>query len=504
VHFRLDRAASPPDPERCADPSPLTRRIPRRTLLRATLVALDVVASGCAWTIAVGLVADRGPRAAVALGALFALVTAAIAGVRHLYRARHCVVQTRELVTVLHVCASTGGIAGLLLWWTDHPRPWAVAATGSIGAALAVVTVRTCFRTVLTEIRRTGRCHRRVAIVGAGTEAREVAALFEHHPELGFTVVGCVTPQQGRPCPAAVLGTVDRLASIAHDHRLDGVVVAGDVTAAERAEAVQHAHAAGLHVQFPTAYPGIDRRRLVHHHLMHVPFAYVEPTRRRRSARAAKRLLDLVLAAAGVAVSVPLWGFIAIAIKLDDGGPVFFAQERVGLHRRPFRLRKFRTMTPGSEDLVDRLRPHNTRRGGPLFKADHDPRVTRVGRWLRASSLDELPQLLNVLAGHMSIVGPRPALPTEVEQFDEDFMARFDVRPGITGLWQLRARDNSEFSAYRRLDLHYVENWSLTLDLAITVATAWEMLVRPLAHRSRTDTAKPSLAVVPGGESRNT
>ncbi|GIU85497.1 MAG: hypothetical protein KatS3mg009_0012 [Acidimicrobiia bacterium] len=483
------------------DPAPGATGDAGGSRLRTALVTLDATASAVAWTLAGTVVGGWSPGRAALLGAVCASVTVCLAGARHLYRARNCLVQTEELAALLRVGALTGIIGGALAGWAGEPRPGRVAAAGAAGAAAALACGRTLYRHVLTEARRAGRHHRRVVIVGGGDDARNIAALLDDHPELGFTVVGCVAPAHGANVPQPVLGTVEQLAAVAAEHGVDGVVVAtGDLTQSERVVAVRRAHAAGLHVQLPTAYPGIDRRRLVHHHLMHVPFAYVEPPGSRTAARAAKRALDLVVATFALALTAPVWVVVAAAIKLDDGGPVFFSQERVGLHRRTFRFRKFRTMVPGAEGLVGELLPHNTRRGGPLFKADHDPRVTRVGRFLRATSLDELPQLLNVLTGDMSVVGPRPPLPREVEHFDEELMARFDVRPGITGLWQLRARDNAAFSAYRRLDLHYVQNWSLTFDLAIIVATLCELAVRPFAHRARARVARPSLAVVPGGE----
>ncbi len=197
---------------------------------------------------------------------------------------------------------------------------------------------------------------------------------------------------------------------------------------------------------------------------------YVESPRRSRSQMVAKRAMDLVFSCVGLVLSSPVLAFAAIAIKLDDRGPVFYRQERVGRAGRHFEVLKLRTMVPNASAQLDRLVSRN-QRTGPLFKLADDPRVTRVGRFLRASSIDELPQLLNVFRGDMSIVGPRPALPAEVEQFDPELRERVSVPPGITGLWQVEARDNPSFQAYRRLDLFYVDNWSLMLDLAIVIST---------------------------------
>jgi lipopolysaccharide/colanic/teichoic acid biosynthesis glycosyltransferase len=203
----------------------------------------------------------------------------------------------------------------------------------------------------------------------------------------------------------------------------------------------------------------------------------------------------VVGASLGLLASLPILVVAAIAIKLEDGGPIMFRNDRVGEGGRHFDVFKLRTMVPDAERLLDGLRQQNARRDGPLFKAAHDPRVTRVGRFLRASSFDELPQLVNVLRGEMSLVGPRPALPREVAQFDEELRSRrLAVRPGITGLWQAEARDNPAFGAYRRLDLFYVENWSLGFDLAILWTTAGRVAARALRAVRRAPAAVPAVA----------
>jgi len=168
----------------------------------------------------------------------------------------------------------------------------------------------------------------------------------------------------------------------------------------------------------------------------------------------------------------PVLVLAAIAIKLAHDGPVLHRQQRVGLHHAEFTLYKLRTMAVGSrEPQLDELPPINERTDGPLYKNAKDPRITRVGRLLRPLSLDELPQLWNVLNGTMSLIGPRPALPQEVLHFDDELKLRHTMRPGITGLWQSRARENPSFHAYRRFDLQYVNNWSLRLDLTVAMLT---------------------------------
>jgi lipopolysaccharide/colanic/teichoic acid biosynthesis glycosyltransferase len=211
--------------------------------------------------------------------------------------------------------------------------------------------------------------------------------------------------------------------------------------------------------------------------MAHEPIYYLKTGTLARWQQFTKRALDIVAAGTGLVVAAPVLGLAALAIKLQDRGPVFFRQERIGRDGTPFTILKLRTMVPDAERLLGDLRGANERTG-PLFKLKTDPRRTRVGRVLEATSLDELPQLFNVLRGTMSLVGPRPPLASEFAQFDDELRHRQTVRPGITGLWQVEARDNPSFHAYRRLDLFYVENWSISLDLAIILATIGAVAMR--------------------------
>lgn len=208
-----------------------------------------------------------------------------------------------------------------------------------------------------------------------------------------------------------------------------------------------------------------------------------------------KRAVDLVVATILLLLTLPVVLVAVLAVKLQDGGPVLFRQERVGRDGKRFTLYKLRSMVPDAEAQLARLRPRNDR-DGPLFKLDDDPRVTRVGRVLRVTSVDELPQLVSVLRGTMSMVGPRPALPEEVAQFDERHLRRLRVPPGITGLWQVEAGDDTSFASYRRLDLAYVERWSLRLDFVILVNTVTVLLRRSVQSLRRDHPDVPERAVV--------
>ena len=192
---------------------------------------------------------------------------------------------------------------------------------------------------------------------------------------------------------------------------------------------------------------------------------------------ATKRVIDMTLASIVLVLSSPLWIPAALIVKAYDRGPIFFRQERVGRHGKTFEMIKLRSMCIDAEDRLAALQDQNLRQG-PLFKLARDPRVTPIGRILRATSIDELPQLLNVIKGEMSLVGPRPALPAEVAKFEIALHARHNVLPGITGLWQVEGRDNPDFSLYQRFDIFYVENWSVALDLSILMGTVKVVLVR--------------------------
>ena len=188
-----------------------------------------------------------------------------------------------------------------------------------------------------------------------------------------------------------------------------------------------------------------------------------------------KRVLDVCLAAVGLISSAPLWAVLIVAIKVDSPGPAIFVQDRVGHHGRRFRFYKFRSMYQDAESRLREVQAYNEV-DGPVFKMRRDPRVTRVGAFLRRTSLDELPQLINVLKGNMSMVGPRPPLPKEVEQYRPSDMIRLSVKPGLTCLWQVRGRSTVDFDTWMAYDREYVYGVSPWLDLTILVRTVWAVL----------------------------
>ena len=223
---------------------------------------------------------------------------------------------------------------------------------------------------------------------------------------------------------------------------------------------------AGVHVEMTSTLRDVDHRRLRVRPIGPFPVMYVEPVVRNGWRATAKRGFDVLGAGLGLLLLSPVLAFVAVAVKLDSPGPVLYGQTRVGRGNRPFRIWKFRTMVTNADELLEELAELN-QDDGPLFKIDHDPRITRVGRFLRKTSIDELPQLWNVLRNEMSLVGPRPGLPSEAIHWDAELRERLRVKPGITGMWQVHGRSNASFDEYARLDLYYVHNWSLLVDIGI-------------------------------------
>ena len=284
----------------------------------------------------------------------------------------------------------------------------------------------------------------------------------------------------------------DALEAITTSGATGVVLIASGLPADEVNRLTQELIVQGLHVQASAGLWGVGHGRLHVTPLAHEPFyslkaAGLSPASCGSSGHSTSSSPSAVLA-----LSAPILLLVALAVKLQDGGPVLFRQARVGRDGQTFTLLKFRTMAVDAEARMDELQAQNER-NGPLFKMEKDPRVTRVGRLLRATSLDELPQLLNVMGGSMSMVGPRPALPLEVAAFDDDLLGRHSLPPGITGLWQIEARDNPSFYAYRHLDLFYVENWSCALDLMVLAGTAPNLLARSVrTFLGRSETVAPA------------
>ena len=364
------------------------------------------------------------------------------------------------------------------------------AVQACVAVFVGLVLWRSAYRAWVTHARANGRYSRPTLVIGSDAEVNRLVDLLVTHKELGMHVVGLVGGTAEGQLADMWLGGLDDAEEIVRRRRASGVIISPiGVEPGRFNQMVRNLQRNGTHVFVSTGLSGIESRRLRSIALAHEPMLYVEPPKFNRTQAAVKRLFDLVVATVLLVIAAPVMLVVAALVKKGDRGPVLFRQERVGRNGTPFQVFKFRTMYVDAEERLAALQADNER-SGPLFKMSHDPRVTRSGRWLRRSSLDELPQLFNVIRGEMSLVGPRPALPSEVVHFSEELRTRELVPPGITGLWQVEARDNPSFEAYRRLDLFYVENWSLTLDLLIVLATIEHIAVRIVSmFTDRTATA---------------
>lgn len=336
-------------------------------------------------------------------------------------------------------------------------------------------------RTLLYLLRQAGwDTHTRV-IVGANENAERYLDEVHDNRRFGLQVLGFVSTNRqgwdpdlmGVPC----LGSIDHLEEILTSQAPDGVVVALNITDPQIEQVMHACEVLGVSVEL--LLDGLSSKiasSAVHHgarfsslHLSAIP--HTPPS------LLIKRMTDLVMSAVALVVLAPLFLSVAIAIKLEDGGPVWFVQERVGLHNKPFRMYKLRSMRVGAEALQASLH-HLNEMSGPVFKITQDPRITRVGAFIRRTSIDELPQLFNVLIGNMSVVGPRPPLPSEVDRYADIHRRRLSVKPGLTCLWQIAGRNNIDFDRWMALDLAYIDNWSYLGDVKIIFQTIPAVLKR--------------------------
>lgn len=337
-------------------------------------------------------------------------------------------------------------------------------------AALLCSLGRISIDTVITAVYRSGIGVRRVLVVGTRDEAARVAESLKHRRASDFRVMGFLSA--GLEAEPGSYGTLAKLDSALRTSRADGIIVSSNLTPDAFETLVRHCFRHGAEV---FAVPRtLDRIR-----------STIELTRTRAGTLLAlyphglrlpqlaiKRALDVAASVLLVVMLAPLLVLITVAIKLDTNGPILFSQLRAGVGARPFRMLKFRTMFADADRMKRELQ-HLNESGDPrLFKIRNDPRVTRVGRWLRRTSLDELPQLLNVLRGEMSLVGPRPFFPDDILNYEPHHFERLTVLPGITGLWQVSGRsDIVDFEEVVRLDGAYIRNWSIGRDLWILLRT---------------------------------
>lgn len=341
------------------------------------------------------------------------------------------------------------------------------AALGLLGRGIVVAGARRGFR--VTDVTH------RVVLAGTGHGLPMVRDRLESERRRRFRVVGAclATEVPWEPGDVPVSAGLDRCVEVARSCDANAVVLAPDPTipAADVRRLCWALEESGIRIFVWTGLLAAPSGRTALDVTDDLAMLHLRAPRRLRPSYAVKRILDRVVAVTALVLLCPLLLGLAVAIRLDSSGPAFFRQTRVGRNDRRFTIWKLRTMSCDAEQVRDRL-AHLNEASGLLFKMQQDPRVTRLGRWLRRTSLDELPQLINVALGQMSLVGPRPALPAEVDQYPPDVRHRLVVEPGITGLWQVSGRSDLPWHEAIRLDQEYVDNWSFLLDLRILLRTA--------------------------------
>ncbi|RBY76043.1 sugar transferase [Geodermatophilus sp. TF02-6] len=367
----------------------------------------------------------------------------------------------------------------------DLSRALVVVALPAL--VLATLVVRVAARCTLRALRAHGWCTTRVVVVGRGSAVLELVDRIRRDDHAGLRVVAaCVTPDDRARVAAAAgvpVGALDDVLAVATRHGADTVAVtSASETAAHYLRRLSW-QLEGTDIELLVA-PGLIEvagPRLHIRPFEGLPLLSVEQPRFTGWQRVLKGGLDRAAAGLALVLLAPVLLAIAAAVALSSPGPVLYRQQRVGVNGETFTMLKFRSMVVDADRQVDVLRARNTS-DGLLFKMRTDPRVTPVGRWLRRLSLDELPQLVNVLGGSMALVGPRPPLPEEVARYDTSVSRRLLVKPGLTGLWQISGRSDLPWEEAVRLDLRYVENWSLTLDLLILTKTVRAVLSRSGAY----------------------
>jgi exopolysaccharide biosynthesis polyprenyl glycosylphosphotransferase len=462
----------------------------RRVLSIASLVALDVI--GLALGIYVALVVRQlvrgdgeifwsllwreGPAEWLKFAAPITVLVFAQAG---LYRVRERRPGPGRVLASLIVVALIVLAFGL---GTDYDFSTSgLIPTSVVTCAIAIGLLRAAYESVSLELMRMAGIRRRVILVGEGESlARLQRSLAATRGGLAYEFVGAVAEEHVaglRP-----LGSRSELSRVLEDVRPDELVLA-EAALDERAvlEVVEQAHKHGIRVRLAPDTTELLVQRGEYVPGQGTPLFELRPPVLTGWDWAVKRSFDVVTSVLVLVLGLPLWALIALAVKLSSRGPVLYVDRRIGVGEREFPMLKFRTMVSGAADLQPGLEEQNEA-SGALFKMRDDPRVTRVGRILRRLSLDEIPQIVNVLRGEMSLVGPRP-LPLRDYRLLEDWhRARYAVLPGMTGLWQISGRSGLTFDDLVRLDFTYLENWSIWLDITIIAKTIPAVLTRRGAY----------------------
>jgi exopolysaccharide biosynthesis polyprenyl glycosylphosphotransferase len=343
-----------------------------------------------------------------------------------------------------------------------------------IVSSLLLILSRIALRLILKKTRLHGRNLRHIVIIGTGKRAQKFASLIHQKPELGYNILGFVDNQwRGVDSRAKLISRLDGFQELLRQKAIDEVVLALPIKSYYDTiyNIIKACEEQGVTVRFLSDLFTLNFAKSQAGNLDDVPVLTLHSSFVEHPTMIVKRAIDIVVSAVLLIMLAPVFLLVAILIKLNSKGPIFFIQDRVGLNKRRFKLIKFRSMVHGAEHRQVELEELNEA-SGPVFKISNDPRLMRVGKLLRKTSIDELPQLINVLQGDMSLVGPRPLPVRDYNGFEQDWhRRRFSVRPGITCLWQCNGRSHCSFDKWMELDMEYIDNWSLSLDLKILFKT---------------------------------
>jgi exopolysaccharide biosynthesis polyprenyl glycosylphosphotransferase len=438
------------------------------------LFACDVAAVGVA--VAVGYQArfSYEPETLaypLIAGSLFVAWLVAL-NVFHCYEPRLFGVGTEEFRRVLLATFALFGALAIIAYTFKLTVPRGFVAVALPVGLLLLLLGRAAVRRGIQRSRRGGRLQHRVVVVGNRLDAQQLVAQVAREPNAGFDVVGVCLPEgDDAPGTLPVLGGIGQTLHVVRQLAADTVAIAQspEVTPADIKAIAWSLEGSGVDLVVAPAVTDVAGPRISIRPVGGLPLLYVDEPTFTGATRVLKRVIDVVGAGLGLLLLSPLLVGVAVAVRLTSRGPALFRQTRIGRDGGEFRVFKFRTMHADAEGRRDELLARNET-DGLLFKITDDPRVTPIGRFLRRTSVDELPQLINVLAGDMSLVGPRP-LPIDDSDFQGHVRRRLLVRPGITGLWQVSGRSDISWDDAVRLDLYYVENWSLTLDFTILIRT---------------------------------
>jgi exopolysaccharide biosynthesis polyprenyl glycosylphosphotransferase len=387
---------------------------------------------------------------------------------------------TDEYKRVLHASLLAAGLVGVGAYLAKFPLSRGFFVLLFLIGVPALITGRFVLRRALYAARSRGAFLQRVVIAGTGPHVDEVTRVLRREAWLGYQVVGALLPDRGRDETGAgvpVVGTPDQLLRAVDVTDADVIFVAGGVldSAGQLRRIAWELEERDVQVVVAPSVTDVSAERVKVRPVGGLPLMHIAKPRAVHASRAGKRTFDVLGSALLILLFSPLLAAAAVWIKLHDRGPVLFVQQRTGRDGTAFRCYKLRTMVVDAEERLAELHAQTGYRDG-LFKMEADPRITRPGRWLRRFSIDELPQLCNVLRGEMSLVGPRPPLPTEVAHYAKDTVRRLRVRPGMTGLWQVSGRSDLAYDEAVRLDLYYVDNWSMLQDLTILARTLFAVI----------------------------